>query len=252
MSNRYFSGQGRVMLAQRDASGNALQFSDLGNVKELSISIKTDVLEHKESTTGQRGTDLRLQTGKAASVKLVPDNFDMATLALVLYGAKAAINSGSVTNEICPATLAVGDYWCLLNGKVSSVVITDSAGSPGTLTANTHYSVDDARFGTLKILNLGSFTQPFKAAYSKGAAVNVNMLTQAAPERWLRFEGINTADNNNPVLVDLYRMSFDPIADLGLLNSALAEFSLSGSVLADSTKAGDTTLGQYGRIRDLS
>ena len=49
--------------------------------------------------------------------------------------------------------------------KVSSLVVVDSAGTPATLTAGTHYTAD-LDFGALQFLDTTGFTAPFKAAYS--------------------------------------------------------------------------------------
>jgi hypothetical protein len=78
------------------------------------------------------------------------------------------------------------------------------------------------------------------------------MFAQPAPERWVRLNGINTAEQDKPVLVDLYRVQFNPVETMTLINEAHGNLPLSGSVLYDSTKDGDTTLGQFGRVMDLS
>ena len=49
----YASFQGRVYLGKRDVEGNPIEVRSPGNVAELKLSLKTDVLEHYESQTGQ-------------------------------------------------------------------------------------------------------------------------------------------------------------------------------------------------------
>lgn len=56
----YASFQGRVFLGQRDASGLSVEVRSPGNVAELKLSLKTDVLAHYESQTGQRALDPRM------------------------------------------------------------------------------------------------------------------------------------------------------------------------------------------------
>jgi hypothetical protein len=53
--DHYYSGQGVVLLAERDAQGKPTGFVPVGNVSDLKITVSTSVLEHKESHTGQRG-----------------------------------------------------------------------------------------------------------------------------------------------------------------------------------------------------
>ena len=48
----YASFQGRVFLGKRDIDGQPIEVRSPGNVAELKLSLKTDVLEHYESQTG--------------------------------------------------------------------------------------------------------------------------------------------------------------------------------------------------------
>jgi hypothetical protein len=156
------------------------------------------------------------------------------------------VSSGSVTAEVLP-TLAVGDYVVLKHGGVSSVVIKDSAGTPATLTAGTHYEIDSANGGVGKILNLGSFIQPLKADYAHTASADVTMFTAAPPERYLFLDGINTVDSS-PVRVRLYKVRFDPSSSIPFINDGFGQLELNGSVLYDSEAAADANLGGFGKI----
>jgi hypothetical protein len=197
----YFSGQGKVYIAPATA-GVPGAFRYVGNVPILNVALETDVLEHKESTSGQRLTDLRIIRGKSSKFSFTLEEFNKDNLALALYGAASSIAGSTVSAETFP-TVAVGDYVRLVHPDVSSLVITDSAGTPATATLGTHYEITSAKHGTVKILSLGAFTQPFKAAYTYATRTNVNMLTQGFTDRWVKFDGLNTVDSNRPVLVDL-------------------------------------------------
>ena len=70
-------------------------------------------------------------------------------------------------------------------------------------------------------------------------------------ERFLRLEGINTAQGNAKVLVELYRVAFDPLKEISFISDEYNKFELEGSLLADTTKPFDAVLGQYGRIVQL-
>lgn len=244
----YFSGQGVIYLAERDTAGNAKAFEDARNAPEFKFSLKVDVIEHKESRTGQRLTDKRLIKGKSAECSMTLEVFDPQRLALVLYGAHSAIAAGSVTAEAMPTGIVAGQFYGTQKPNISAVVVKDSAGATAPLTEGTHYRIASAGGGMIEFLDVGTFVQPFKIDYANGAATNINMMTGAAPERWVRFVGKNTADNDKTVMVDLYKVSFDPLKDLSMISDDLARFELAGSVLMDSTKANDTVLGQFGRI----
>jgi len=243
-----FSGQGKVFAAQRDANGNALAFRYLGNVSQLSVALATETAEHKESTSGNRLIDGRLTTQKSATTTMVLDEFTAENLALALFGLSATLAPDAVTDEAFPAALVAGDFVRLAQQKVSNVAIVDSAGAPVSLVEGTNYRIESADHGSIEILDPAALTQPFKADYDYAGGTNVAMFTQATPIRWLRFEGLNTAESNSPVLVELYRVSLDPVADLALLNDEYGQLSLTGSALYDAAKADDADLGAFGRI----
>lgn len=247
----YASFQGRVFLGKRDAAGLPIEVRSPGNVAELKLSLKTDVLEHYESQSGQRSLDHRMVKQKSATVNLTIEEFTKENLALALYGTHVVGIPGTVTAEpIGGATPTVGDRYFLAHPKVSNLVITDSAGTPATLTAGTHYTAD-LDFGAVQFLDITGLTAPFKANYGYGIATEIGIFTQALPERYLRLEGLNTAQGNAKVLVELYRVAFDPLKEIAFISDEYNKFELEGALLADASKPFDAVLGQFGRIVQL-
>jgi len=244
----YASFQGRVYLGKRDIDGNPIEVRSPGNVADLKLSLKTDVLEHYESQSGQRSLDHRMIKSKSATINLAIEEFTKENLALALYGTHVATTGGSVTDEpIGGATPVVGDRYFLAHPKVSTLIVKDSAATPATLTLGTHYTTD-TDFGAIQFLDTATLTAPFKASYAFGDVSEIGIFTQPLPERYLRLEGLNTAQGNAKVLVELYRVAFDPLKELALISTEYNKFDLEGSLLADSSKAYDAVLGQFGRI----
>jgi hypothetical protein len=160
-------------------------------------------------------------------------------------------STGSVTDEpVGGATPVVGDRYFLAHPKVSALVVVDSAGTPATLTLGTHYTAD-TDFGSIQFLDVTGLTAPYKASYTYGVATEIGIFTQPLPERYLRLEGLNTAQANAKVLVELYRVAFDPLKELSLISDEYNKFEMEGSLLADTTKPYDALLGQFGRIVQL-
>ncbi|QIN95177.1 hypothetical protein DLP3_014 [Stenotrophomonas phage vB_SmaS_DLP_3] len=247
----YFSGQGKVFIAERDSvTGRPKQFRFVGNVPELSITMSVDTLEHKESMSGSRLTDLRITREKTCEMSFSLEDFSVENLELGMYGTVSELALATVTAEVLPLALKKGDYVRLDNPKVSAVVVKDGSASPVTLVEGTDYVIESADFGTIQIIgDLTGKTQPLTVAYSSAAGgKNVNMFTQPAKERWIRFEGLNTADENKPVLIELYRTILDPMGELAVISDDLLKLELSGGVLYDQTKIANAALGQFGRI----
>lgn len=245
----YFSGQGRVFIGARDTNGNPQGLVFVGNVPELKVSLSVETLEHQESQSGQRLTDLQLIKTKKGEFSCTLEELVASNLELALYGSTTAVTAGTVTGEALPNPVTLGSLYLLSKQNVSSVVIKDSSATPKTLPA-TQYTVN-AKHGSVIINDKttgGPYVEPFKADYSYGAANVTAMFTQPLPERWVRFEGLNTADANREVVIDLYRVAINPTKDLSVIGNDLMKFELSGQVLADLTKPATGTLGQFGRI----
>jgi hypothetical protein len=246
----YFSGQGRVYLAQRDANGNPLDLRWVGNVPDLKISLAVEKSEHKESHSGQRLTDFELITGKSGELTCTLEKYDQANLELVAYGVSQSVAAGSVDDEPLAVGMVAGSLRLLAHQFVSAVTVEDS--TPGTplVLPTTQYKVHGPQ-GAVELLDGttgGPYVQPFKVSYTRGAAKQLAMFRAAQPQLWLRFDGVNTADGNKRVIVDLYKVSIDPTKDLSLIGTELQKFELVGMVLADTEKDADGELGQFGRI----
>ena len=254
----YFSGQGKLYFGTRSAAGNPETFRWIGDVADFSFSAEPDILEAKENYSGNRQTVVRITRELKMSMKASLRQISADNLKLMLLGETVAQAGASVTDEVITpttGTLAVGNVFLFAGQDVSAVTITDSTGTPKTLTADVNYTLN-AKGGSIEILDVttgGAFTLPLLADYTKAAATRVKMFTAANVEYWLRFEGLNTAVSGYPpVIVDIYRVRLDPVKDFGLINDDLGNFELSGSCLVDQTKTAVGDFGQFGRMIALA
>lgn len=245
----YFSGQGRVYIGARDSAGNPAGLTFVGNVPELKVSLSVETLEHQEAQSGQRLTDLQLIKTKKGEFACTLEELSSGNLALALYGHSTTVAPGTVTGEALPNPVIAGHLYPLAHQNVSAVQIQDSDSPPKPLPA-TQYQVH-ARHGSVLILDAttgGPYVEPFTVDYAYGAAQSTAMFTRPLPERWIRFEGLNTADANREVVIDLYRVAINPAKELSIITDELLKFELSGQVLADLSKPTDGELGQFGRL----
>lgn len=240
----YFSGQGIAYVAARDANGKPQKLIDLGDAAECKIAMKTETMDVNESRSGQRLLAKRVPKAKSADLSLTLKEHQLENLALGAYGTVTTKASGTVTGEALPSALVAGDRVALANAKVSAVVLKDSAGTPATLVAGTNYTVD-ADAGHIVIVNPAAFTQPFKADYSYGGSKKLGAFTQPSPERWIQFEGVNTADNNRRVRVCIFKVVLDPFDELGLIHEEMSKLTLKGAVLMDDKRLSTDPLGQF-------
>jgi hypothetical protein len=239
--------QGSIYAATRNTTtGKPGKRTWLGNASSASLKLSVDKSDKTESFSGARGLYGSLVKTKSATLEMTLDEFLPENLALGLHGAVVGVTAGTVASEAFPTGLLVGDEVQLANRFVSSVVLKDSTGSPVTVDA-ADYEVN-ATAGYIKLLDVSGYTQPFTAAYSYAAADNLALFSNVAPpERWITFDGINTVTGKKIVL-DLFRVQFDPVADFGLINDDWGGLQLSGTCLLDAINLNNSNMGGYGRL----
>lgn len=243
---KFYSGQGIVLLSARDANGKATGFRNVGNVSDLKLTLKTSVAEHKESSTGQRGIDKRLTTEVGCDVSMTLDSFDKENLAVALRGTTAAVVSGTVASETITAKL--GYTLPLAHIGVNTVVVKKGATS---LTDGTDYTVNP-EVGSINILTTATGcvdADALTVSYKYDAQETIDAFTAPDTDVWVRFEGMNTADGNKAVVVDIFRFSANPLKELVLINDKLGTITLEGSAMTDLTK---TSGSQYFRETRLA
>lgn len=327
----YFSGQGVVLVGVRDAiTGKPLGLRPVGNCPALTLANATEVLEHKESTTGARGTDKRLTTAINVTMSATFENFDSSGLADAIRGLSTEVAAGTVADE---AVLGYpGLVTALANIKVASVVVSQGAtaltpyvdaATPWDVQINTEtgsFQLNDAKVlpldnagSEITAVTVGATTQ-FTATNTlaigqkvvvsgltgadaalvngkkatvtaaSGTAFSVNIVTtgktitatgdpvyledgvaltvdytyaahqlvgaftEGAKELYLRFEGLNTVEENSPVVVEVFKFLLDPTQELALISDTIQSFVLEGSVLADNAQV---TGSKYYRVKKI-
>jgi len=248
--NHYFSGQGVVMIGRRDpVTGNAIGLRTVGNVPDMKISIGTTVVDHKGSQDGQRATDARLQTEVKVNVTITIENWIAVNLAKALRGDAELFPSGAVANEAVMAYPGLVSAFRYI--KVSGVGVSQGAtlltaytdgiepwdyklnAEAGSIMLNDGVAVDYDNYVPTSPESSGD---ELTVDYNFAAQYLVDSLTQALNDSWLRFEGLNTVEENAPVIVDIFRFSNDPLKELALLSDTFGQFMIEGSVLKDDTR----------------
>lgn len=251
----YLYLHGEAWIGDRSAAGAVATFISLPEIDELTLALSTENVTHTSKRASMRVKDLdvAVMTSITGTIKFATATADM--LKQALFGVKAAVGAGTITAVSLGTALAVGD-WVKITGDYRDITLTfikDSAGSPATLVNGTDYEIDLAA-GMVKILNLGSYTQPFKITGTSGAGTGVGFFNERKGEKWLRFKGINVADGDNSVTMDLYKIQIKPTKALQLLASGNepTQFEIEFEALKDTTKSTSATFGQMGDIKILT
>lgn len=236
----YYYGQGKVYLAARDKSGKPKAMRWVGDVGSLSVGLTVESFNHQESYSGQKTTVRRLVTSKESQVTATWYEHSPENLAILLYSDSLLIAAGSVTGETLPATIAAGERYVLEFQNVSNVVI-------GDLEEGADYQVD-AAYGAITFLTAQNAAP--KVNYQYGASKNTGILTRTPEEVFLRYEGINLAENGAPVIVELYKLQFDPVSALNLINTdtSMSGLETTASAMLDTARPADSAIGRFGRV----
>lgn len=242
-----FSFQGKVYLGDRDpVTGKLLKPLWMGDCNPLTLTMATESEEHIESFSGSRLPYDRLVGAKSATIAMTLFEWLPQALALALHSQEITVSAGSASGEAMPAGLLAGDRVKLDNGLISSLVITDDAAAT-VPDDGTKYRIESANAGIIEWLDVAPYTQPFQAAYDYAAAAGYALFSNPSPERYLLLDGVNT-QNNKAVLARIFRVRFDPISELGLINDGFGSLPLSGSALYDEVNAADANMGGFGRF----
>lgn len=89
---------------------------------------------------------------------------------------------------------------------------------------------------------------PVEIAYTHGAYSAVEALTSGSVIYELSFGGLNEANSNSPVVVDIYRLKISAAKALSFIGSDFAALEVTGKVLMDSTKTG-SGISKYFRVQ---
>lgn len=247
----YYYGQGKVELAEIMPNGSLGPHVWIGDVSELSGSLSQTPVNHRESYSGIKAKvrEFFLETEMSWSATL--HQLDVDNIARFTQGKIVTSAGSTVTGEAFPPGLDVGDVVTLEHPGVSDLVIIDDDDDP---LDPEHYTADV--FGDVTILSLPddpSPDQPFSASYTYAATRQVALLAEGRKEYALRYRGINLAENNRPVIVELYKLSPSLLQTLSVISSGnqLAGAPVTFTTLLDTSKPATGDLGQFGRIIDI-
>lgn len=250
-NTRLYRGQGQVFLATR-VSGKPAGFEFVGNVSELMLNPQTEKIEHMESQTGNNSVDKVIERALKVEMSMTIDSVASDNLARLVFGKVTKNAVSTVTAE--EHTAYAGKNLILDKINLTAFTSLTDSGATTTYVAGTDYEVVDLAAGMIRIIDGGAITDgsTVEANYSAGASETVAAFAKPNTEYWLRFNGLNTAEDNNPVVVDCFKVRFAPADELPIINNdGFAEYKQSADVLFDALQPVDGAMGRYFAVRQL-
>lgn len=182
-------------------------------------------------------------------------NDGSGVLPATLGATPSGVTVGATTTITVNNSWVVGDNVLLygftgadaadLNGK--TFPISTRTATQIVIALNTTGKTITTAVGT-RALNLDR-TLTVTVTYDHEEQYAVEALTEPLKEVPVRFEGLNTADENMPVVIEVWKFSTDPLKELSLISDNFGQMAVEGSVLADNSKG--TGLSKYFKVRKL-
>jgi hypothetical protein len=248
MTERYFVGKGKVLLASINSLGVTTGYEWLGNCPSLVLNTEETRVEHKESYTGKNLTDSIVATGQSATASFTIDEYTKENLEKFLFGTSTQSAAATVTSE---ALLGYpGKYTALTRINLTGFTSLTNVGATTTYVLNTDYRVDLGA-GLIYVIPGGAITEglALRANYAAGSSEQISAFTSKPKYYSLMFAGLNQAEDNKPVIVEAYRFRPNPIGSIELITDEFGNLEIEGMLAYDSTRDTNTADGGFFRIR---
>jgi len=220
-----------------------------GNAPSFEFGLAVEELTHKESYSGLRAIDARIDAELNSSVTLIVDYFLESNMELATRGEGSALAGGTVTAEqVLAGAPSLNTLYAVTGatGRVTGLLLTDN----GTPIATTKYSWDAS--GVFQFSDVAGMTGPIAATYTNAASRQVGVFKTAAPEIWIRMIGKNTAVNSGSdferMIVDAFKVRLSPAESISMISDEFNQFTFNGSALADPTRSQSDPEGQFARF----
>ena len=198
-------------------------------------SVSACNVQHEEENLRQRnfgregGTLNTVSRLDQVNVGITFQSLSVENLARVLRGGVTDITADAVTEEQATAYLGALVRTEFMN--IENVVVTDSTSST-TYVEGTDYRVTGAGIVPLEG---GAITdeEEILISYDYTAQQVVEAFTQGQQEYGLYFDGVNEADNNRNVVVDIHRLKLGLPEQLDLIGEGFITMATTGEALLD-------------------
>lgn len=230
---KYFRGQGKLFIGQRDAAGEPTGLTFVGDLSSATLTPNIERDELIENVSGASAVAISTLKRVRYNMAIAMRSVKPAHLAQALSASVTAITGTTVVDEAHTAYL--DKFTRLTYNKISSVTVTGSGGTP-TYVENTDYIVH-ADEGMIEFISGGTITDATAVLIDYTfASQNHVKANPANLESYVVFAGINTANNDKMTRCEIYRVKFDPSA-LSLITDTPTDMQLNGVIELDTLRA---------------
>lgn len=233
--------------------GRSQQVQPLEKMKVSSVVVKRGATTLTEFSNDATPWDYKVNTEHGS---ILWNNGETTLIDKITTGgtAPSGIAVGATTRVTVANTAAVGEY-AIFSGFAGADAALINKKALRIVDATATY-VDLALDTTGKTITIGTPLSCFAGAaiavdYSYASQGVVDALVKGLVDRWMRFEGLNRAQDLSPVVLDAFRFQVDPAKEFPIITGDIntgAPFPLSGTLLVDALR---TTGSKFYRERLL-
>lgn len=228
-----YIGVGKVWARPFGTTG---KLRHVGNVSVLNLKHKLNVQTQRDYTRTGGGTLVRVERLDAVECAMTWLTFSAENWAVAVAGVASAVAGGNAVAEVVkgykdalvplafpPSVITtVTDSAALITYNPVVGGVGDYELSPGGLYLPATSTIVDAA--------------DLKVTYAYAAHTRLEGAMGTGSELQLFYEGLNEADSDKPVLVDLWRASVPSAEEVALIGTQLGEMKFAGELLKDGTK----------------
>ncbi|NIP54105.1 MAG: hypothetical protein GWN00_01400 [Aliifodinibius sp.] len=245
LETKTYSGQGLMMISELGTEGNPIGYLNLGRATSVEVVVKQDSLVHKSGQEGIETVDLVVHKDPIAEVTVKGVETDPEVIAELTGGFVETTPEDSF-EEVTSSPVIPGRVYPLTYVGSDTLVVTNEAGTV-TYEDGVQYDIygsgNSVRVYTLEeqaAKGAIDTIDSIKLKFSYNVPEQTKIITRFIPfePMALRFEGLNTANNNDPVVVTFPEVNPQFLKKLALVAGKTSGWEFTSSVIGQKQNDG--------------
>ncbi len=244
-STEYYSGQGALYMAPFDTSlinvfTNNLSYLHLGDTSSVNISTTVAAATAQNRKTGLRGTTLSIATSARCYLTASLNNINIQNLKTSLNADQ--VDMPAITSDPFTRIVQQGQSVFIHRPGLSATSATRTLPTAKVLVENVHYILDKdtGEFYTMTddeqiaAGEAGSRLSDDDTVVITTSGKKISRLDPISHKTNLYsfyFTGLNTANGNDPVIVQVFKVALNDVPTLDLINNDILSLDIRGEVL---------------------
>lgn len=230
---------GVLSFATLDASDNVVSgYEPVGNIEGLSFEPSTTKVSKNETMSGKNNKVIEIVTATDVALSIDFSEFSAGNIERFTFGTKADIAAAAAQLVEINAKLDTINPVGFIMDSATAVVVTDD-GATVTYEEGKNYEVQDSDifiYSTAEqtakgAANLIAADAIIEITSDKKAQTEIKAFTNTELKVAARFTGVNTANEDEAIIIELPKITLEPAAFNALSNTEFNSASVSGSIL---------------------